>query len=59
MGTVFLTNLAAVVGKYERYAVLSAILDFVTHNRLPLKKLQLLKTLKKTLHCMPHHYLCS
>ena len=49
MGTVFLTNLAAVAGKYERYDVLSAILDFETHNRLPLKKLRLLKTLKKTL----------
>ena len=49
MGTIFLTNLAAVAGKYERYDVLSAILDFETHNRLPLKKLRLLKTLKKTL----------
>ena len=49
MGTVFLTNLAAVIRKYERYDVLSAILDFETHNRLPLKKLRLLKTLKKTL----------
>ena len=51
MGTVFLTNLAAVAGKYERYDVLSAILDFETHNRLPLEKLRLLKTLKKTLIC--------
>ena len=49
MGTVFLTNLAAVAGKYERYDVLSAIMDFETHNRLPLEKLRLLKTLKKTL----------
>ena len=49
MGTVFLRNLAVVEGKYERYDVLSAILDFETHNRLSLKKLQLLKTLKKTL----------
>ena len=40
MGTVFLTNLAAVVGKYERYDVLSTILDFETHNRLPLKPLR-------------------
>ena len=38
MGTVFLTNLAAVAGKYEWYDVLSAILDFKTHNCLPLKK---------------------
>ena len=49
MRTLFFTNLAAVAGKYERYDVLSAILDFETHNRLPLKKLRLLKTLKKTL----------
>ena len=49
MGTVFLTNLAAVAEKYERYDVLSAILDFESHNRLPLEKLRLLKTLKKTL----------
>ena len=49
MGTVFLTNLAAVAGKYERYDVFSAIMDFETHNRLPLEKLRLLKTLKKTL----------
>ena len=49
MGTVFLRNLAVVEGKYERYDVLSAILDFETHNCLPLKKLRLLKTLKKTL----------
>ena len=28
MGTVFLTNLAAVAGKYERHDVLSALLDF-------------------------------
>ena len=67
MGTVFLTNLAAVAGKYERYDVLSAILDLHapdpprnnglkpivwvlrTHNRLPLQKLRLLKTSKKTL----------
>ena len=47
METVFLTNLAAVAGKYERYDVLSAILDFETHNRLPLKKLRLLKNLKE------------
>ena len=47
MGTVFLTNLAAVAGKYERYDVLSAIMDFETHNRLPLEKLPLLKTLMK------------
>ena len=47
MGTVFLTNLAAVAGKYERYDVLSAIMDFETHNRLPLEKLRLLKTLMK------------
>ena len=43
MGTVFLTNFAAVAGKYERYDVLSAIMDFETHNRLPLEKLRLLK----------------
>ena len=49
MGTFFLTNLAAVAGKYERYDVLSTILDFETPNCLPLKKLWLLKTLKKTL----------
>ena len=49
MGTVFLTNLAVVAGKCEQYDVLSAILDFDTHNCLPLKKLRLLKTLKKTL----------
>ena len=49
MGTVFLTNLATVAGKYEQYDILSAILDFETHNHLPLKKLWLLKTLKKTL----------
>ena len=49
MGTVFLINLAVVAGKYKRYDVLSTILDFETHNHLPLKKLQLLKTLKKTL----------
>ena len=49
MGTVFLTNLAAVAGKYEQYDVLSTTLDFETHNHLPLKKLRLLKTLKKTL----------
>ena len=47
MGTVFLTNLAAVAGKYERYDVLSAIFDFQTHNRLPLKKLRILKNLKE------------
>ena len=41
MGTVFSTNLAAVARKYEQYDVLSAILDFETHNRLPLKKLRL------------------
>ena len=28
MGTVFLTNLATVAGKYEQYDILSAILDF-------------------------------
>ena len=50
MGTVFLTNLAAVAGKYERYDVLSAIFDFQTNNRLPLKKLRLLKTLRKSYH---------
>ena len=49
MGTVFLTNLAAVAGKYEQYDVLSSTLDFETHNHLPLKKLWLHKTLKKTL----------
>ena len=49
MGTVFLTYFDVVAGKYDRYEVLSAILDFETHNRLPLKKLRLLKTLKKTL----------
>ena len=49
MVTVFLTNLTAVAGKYERYDVLSAILDFESHNRLPLEKLRLPKTLKKTL----------
>ena len=49
MVTVFLTNLAAVAEKYERYDVLFAILDFETHNRLPLEKLRLLRTLKKTL----------
>ena len=38
METFILTNLAAVAGKYERYDVLSAILDFKTHNHLPLKK---------------------
>ena len=43
MGTVFLINLAVVAGKYKRYDVLSAILDFETHNHLPLKKLWLLK----------------
>ena len=43
MGTVFLTNLATVAGKYERYDVLSAILDFETHNRLPLKSSGYLK----------------
>ena len=47
MGTVFLTNLATVAGKYEQYDILSAMLDFETHNHLPLKKLWLLKTLKK------------
>ena len=51
MGTVFLTNLAAVASKnarkYEQYDVLSAILDFETHNRLPLKKLWLLRNLKE------------
>ena len=36
-------------GKEEWCDVLSAILDFETHNRLPLEKLRLLKTLKKTL----------
>ena len=36
-------------GKDEWCDVLSAILDFETHNRLPLEKLRLLKTLKKTL----------
>ena len=45
MGTVFLTNLAAVAGKYKQYDVL----DFETYNHLPLKMLWLLKTLKKTL----------
>ena len=49
MGTVFLTNLATMAGKDEWCDVLSAILDFKTHNRLPLEKLRLLKTLKKTL----------
>ena len=49
METVFLTNLAAVAGKYEQYDVLSAMLDFETYNHLPLKMLWLLKTLKKTL----------
>ena len=49
MGTVFLTNLAVVAGKYKGYDVLSTILDFKIPNRLPLKKLQLLKTLKRTL----------
>ena len=49
MGTVFLTNLAVVAGKCEQSDILSAILDFDTHNCLPLKKLRLLKTLKKTL----------
>ena len=49
MGTVFLTNLAAVAGKYEQYDVLSAMLDFETYNHLLLKMLWLLKTLKKTL----------
>ena len=49
MGTVFLTNLAVDAGKYKQYDVSSAILDFETHNHLPLKKLRLLKTLKKTL----------
>ena len=53
MRTVFLTNLAAVAGKYEQYDIFSTILDFETHNHLPLKKLQLLKTLKKTLR---HYY---
>ena len=38
MGTVFLTNLAAVAGKYKWSDILSAILDFETHNCLPLKK---------------------
>ena len=47
MGTVFLTNLAAVARKYEQYDVLSAILDFETHKRLPLKKLRLLRNLKE------------
>ena len=47
MGTVFLTNLAVVAEKYERYDVLSAILDFETHNRLPLEKLRPLKNLKE------------
>ena len=37
MGTVFLTNLAAVAGKYEQYDILSTTLDFETHNHLPLK----------------------
>ena len=58
MGTVFLTNLAAVTGKCERYDVLSAILDFDTHNRLPLKKLRLLKTLNPDLNRKDkRHYL--
>ena len=49
MGTVFLTNLAVVAGKYmyKQYDILSAILDFKTHNRLPLKKLWLIKNLKE------------
>ena len=37
MGTVFLTYFYVVAGKYDRYEVLSAILDFETHNYLPLK----------------------
>ena len=31
MGTVFLINLAAEVGKYKRYDILSTILDFLRY----------------------------